>query len=103
MYQRIMIGKSVGQAKKAYNFSAIVIGIVLILMSWIAFLLYLKDPNLNPKELVKYVINQDFHPGFSGLVIVGIAAMSMSTGDSNINTSSVLIAHDVLKPLSKKN
>ena len=101
MFQRIVIGGNVKQAKKAYSISALLISIVLILISWIGFLLYIKDVNLNPKELVHYIITQDFHEGFRGLVVVGIVAMAMSTADSNINTSAVLIAHDVLKPINQ--
>lgn len=101
LFQRIMIGNNILQVKKAYTISGIIIFAILVLMSWIAFLLYTQDTTLNSRELVQYIITQDFHEGFRGLFVVGIVAMAMSTADSNINTSAVLIVHDVLKPMNK--
>ncbi|AVP87345.1 hypothetical protein phytr_3940 [Candidatus Phycorickettsia trachydisci] len=43
-----------------------------------------------------------FVTGFRGIISVGIMAMIMSTADSVINSMSVIIAHDVCKPLGFK-
>ena len=71
-------------------------------MAWIAFLLFNIDSNLNPKELVQYITNNYAHTGLKSFIMVGVVAMCMSTADSNINASSVLLTHDFCYPLNIK-
>ena len=102
MFQRVAIGRSVSQVKKAFSISAILLMLILIGMAWIAFLLFNIDPNLNPKDLVQYITNNYAHTGLKSFIMVGIVAMCMSTADSNINASSVLLTHDFCYPLNIK-
>ena len=76
--------------------------LILIGMAWIAFLLFNIDPNLNPKDLVQYITNNYAHTGLKSFIMVGVVAMCMSTADSNINASSVLLTHDFCYPLNIK-
>jgi signal transduction histidine kinase len=98
----VAIGRSVSQVKKAFSISAILLMLILIGMAWIAFLLFNIDPNLNPKELVQYITNNYAHTGLKSFIMVGVVAMCMSTADSNINASSVLLTHDFCYPLNIK-
>lgn len=102
MFQRVAIGRSVSQVKKAFSISAILLMLILIGMAWIAFLLFNIDSNLNPKELVQYITNNYAHTGLKSFIMVGVVAMCMSTADSNINASSVLLTHDFCYPLNIK-
>ncbi len=102
MFQRVAIGRSVSQVKKAFSISAILLMLILIGMAWIAFLLFNIDPNLNPKDLVQYITNNYPHTGLKSFIMVGVVAMCMSTADSNINASSVLLTHDFCYPLNIK-
>ncbi len=102
MFQRVAIGRSVSQVKKAFSISAILLMLILIGMAWIAFLLFNIDPNLNPKDLVQYITNNYAHTGLKSFIMVGVLAMCMSTADSNINASSVLLTHDFCYPLNIK-
>jgi Na+/proline symporter/signal transduction histidine kinase len=102
MFQRVAIGRSVSQVKKAFSISAILLMLILIGMAWIAFLLFNIDPNLNPKELVQYITNNYAHTGLKSFIMIGVVAMCMSTADSNINASSVLLTHDFCYPLNIK-
>lgn len=102
IFQRVAIGRSVSQVKKAFSISAILLMLILIGMAWIAFLLFNIDPNLNPKELVQYITNNYAHTGLKSFIMVGVVAMCMSTADSNINASSVLLTHDFCYPLNIK-
>ena len=45
------------------------------------------------------MIDNYTYAGLKGLVIVGIFALAMSTTDSSMNSASVMISHDVCKPL----
>lgn len=71
-------------------------------MSWIGFLLYNVDPNLEPDNLVHYIINNYAHVGLKGFILVGLGAMCMSNADANLNSSSVILTHDFLTPLGFK-
>lgn len=57
------------------------------------------DENLPPDELVSYIVTQYAYPGLRGLFGTGIVAMAMSTSDSYINASAVLLSNDIAKPL----
>ena len=99
VFQRISMGRSVGQVKKAFRISALLITFILLGMSWIGFLLFNIDPNLNPDTLVHYIINNYAYGGIKTFIIIGIVAMCMSTADSEINASTVLLANDLCSPL----
>jgi Na+/proline symporter len=102
MFQRVAMGRSIPQVKKAFNISAIILMVILLGMAWIAFLLYSLDPTLNPNSLVQHIIGQYSHTGLRSFLLIGIVAMCMSTADSNINASSVLLTHDFCGPLKIK-
>lgn len=50
---------------------------------------------------MKYLIDHYSYPGLKGLIAVGIMAMAMSTADSILNTVTVLIINDIIKPVKK--
>lgn len=98
--QRMMLGSSIEQTKKAFLISAILIFIIYAILSWIPFLLYNINPNIETNKLLPYIVDHFTFPGIKSLVIVGVVAMAMSTADSSLNTSSILFAHDFCKPLN---
>nr|WP_253307566.1 sodium:solute symporter family protein [Rickettsia endosymbiont of Ceutorhynchus assimilis] len=102
MFQRVAMGRNIPQVKKAFTVSAFILMVILLGMAWIAFLLYSIDPNLEPTSLVQYIIGQYSHTGLKSFILIGIVAMCMSTADSNINASSVLLTHDFCGPLNIK-
>ena len=102
IFQRVSIGRNVTQVKKAFGISALLLMMILIGMSWIAFLLFNLNPNLEPQNLVQYIINNYSHTGIKSFIMIGVIAMCMSTSDSNINASSVLLTHDFCHPLNLK-
>ena len=57
------------------------------------------NPNLNPDHLLTYVIDNYSFTGLKGCTLVAVMAMGMSTADSYINASAVIIANDLFKPL----
>ena len=102
LFQRIAIGKSVEQVKKAFTISALILMLILIGMSWISFLLYSSNDNLDSSSLVYYIIENYTGTGLKIFILVGITAMCMSTADSNINSASVILTHDFCYPLNFK-
>ena len=99
-FQRISMGRNIGQAKKAWSIAAILFGLVTISICWIPFLIKIVEPNLQANQVVNYLIDNYTFTGLKGLMIIGIAAMAMSTADSRINAASVLFANDIGKILN---
>jgi Na+/proline symporter/signal transduction histidine kinase len=94
-FQRISMGRSLRQVRKAMYISAFLVALLTLFLAWIPFLLFNINPNLDPNSLLAYIIDNYSYVGFKGLIIVGISAMAMSTADSRINASAVLFAHDL--------
>lgn len=103
VFQRVVIAKNWMQIRRSFYISAGIIFILSLMTSWIGVILFTKYPNLHSNEILKALIfNQDFPPIFKGLLLVSIMAMIMSTADSYINSSAVLITHDFFKSMSIK-
>lgn len=101
-FQRISMAKNVHQVRILFSRAAFIYIIIAISMYWIAILLLSTGKTLNPSELISYTISQYSYPGLIGFTLIGIMAMVMSTADSYINSSSILITHDILIPLEIK-
>ncbi len=99
-FQRISMGSSIAQTKKAFLISTVILIALILSILWIPFLMWNINPNIESGHLLAYMIDNYAFTGLKGLLIVAIAAMAMSTADSYINASSVLFAHDLCKPLN---
>jgi len=99
IYQRISIGRSLAQVKKAFIISGILIILFGLMIAWVPFLIYNIDPNIKSNELVGYIIDNYTYTGLKGIIIIGVTAMAMSTADSRINVSAVMFANDICHPL----
>ena len=97
-FQRISMGENISQVKKAFAISIVVKFFLISSIIWIPFLIWNINPNLESHNLLSYVINNYTTTGVTGFVIIAITAMSMSTADSYINSSSVLFANDICRP-----
>ena len=101
-FQRLAMAKSTDQARRSFNIAGLVCFAIQSVVVCIAIFLLSEHPNLNPNELVTYIMNNYTYTGFKGVVAIGIMAMIMSTADSLINSMSVIFAHDFCKPLGFK-
>ena len=81
-FQRILIGSSISQVKKAFTISAFLLTFVMLTTYWIAFLALSMNDNLRPDQLLGFIIDKYSYSGFKGLITIGIIAMAMSTADS---------------------
>ncbi|MFK8040407.1 MAG: ATP-binding protein [Rickettsiaceae bacterium] len=96
--QRIAMGRNINQVKRAFTISALLLIAIKLSIAWIPFLIYCVNPNIEPNNLLQYIVDNYTYTGLKGLIIVGISAMAMSTADSVFNSSSVMFAHDLCKP-----
>ncbi len=100
VFQRILIGRDLRQVKKAFTISAFLLVLVILATCWVSILVFNVNDNLDPDQLLGFIIDKYAYNGLKGLVIVGVMAMAMSTADSILNATSVVFTHDILKPLN---
>jgi Na+/proline symporter/signal transduction histidine kinase len=102
IFQRISMASSIWQARKSFIISAFVMLALNALMSWVGIVVLTAYPNIDPDNVVKHVVMNYSYIGFSGLALAGVMAMVMSTTDSYINSSAILIIHDFCKSIGIK-
>jgi signal transduction histidine kinase len=102
IFQRIAMAKNIKQVHNSFMISAVVCFCLLVIISWISILVLSLNPNIEPDDVIKHIIYDYSSVGTRGLILAGIMAMIMSTADSYINSTSVIIVHDFCKPLGIK-
>ena len=98
-FQRIAMAKNTTQVTRSFFIATIVCFIIGALLCIIGVLILAINPSLAQKDVIKFLISDYLATGLKGLVLAGVMAMIMSTVDSLINSSSVIIVHDFVKPL----
>lgn len=101
-FQRIAMSKDIQQVQTLFSRAAFIYIAIAICMYWIGILLLSSNQNLETNQLISYTIQKYSYPGLIGLTLVGITAMVMSTADSYINSSSILISNDIFSQLNLK-
>ncbi|MEM7382891.1 MAG: sodium:solute symporter family protein [Bacteroidota bacterium] len=99
VFQRISMAQNVEQARRSFSYAGIISLLAGLSLVWVAILLLANDPHLAPDKLLNHVIKNYTTPGFRGLIGIGITALAMSTADSYLNASAVLLTNDIAKPL----
>ena len=102
-FQRIAMAKNVNQVRSSFIISAFVVFFIGIITSWIGILILSISPNITDNNILKLFLSEyTWSIGFKGLILSGIMAMIMSTVDSYINSTSILLTHDLSKSLNLK-
>lgn len=94
IFQRISISKNVFQSRKAFVIAAITYALFGLVISWIGVIAISAYPDVTPTGVATRVLMDYSYVGLKGLTIAGILAMMMSSADSYINSTSVLVTHD---------
>ncbi len=101
-FQRLAMAKNIMQARQSFITAGLICLVILVITIWVGILLLADNPNLNPNNLLAYIIENHSYPGLRGLTAIGIIAIIMSTADSYINSSAILFTNDILKLLDFK-
>lgn len=97
--QRINMSIGVTSAKKSFIIAGLVGFVLLLTLCGTSILLLSSNPDVDPNQLLTYVIDNYTYPGLKGLTAICIMAIIMSTADSYINASSVLLMNDIINIL----
>lgn len=99
IFQRISMSKNVNQLRRSFVIAGFTCLFLVIIINWISVLVLSTQPELGSNDIVKYILLNYSYVGLNGLTLAGIMAMVMSTADSYVNSTAVLVAHDFCKPL----
>jgi len=97
-FQRISMAQNTRQVMTSFKIAGLLCFLIQISIAILAVFILSDNPNINPDNLVSYIINHYTHIiGFKGIISIGIMAMIMSSADSAINSMSIIFAHDFCK------
>ena len=99
IFHRMIIGKSITQVRKSYHSAAMIYFFYISVAAIIGIMLFSYDSNITTSSLFGVIIEKFTPSGVKGLLVIAIIAMAMSTADSFLNSASVMVSHDLLKPL----
>lgn len=101
-FQRIAMAKDTNQVSQSFIIASIFCFLLGVLISWIGILILTIYPELKANDIIKITISEyNWVIGFRGIILAGIMAMVMSTVDSYINSSSILLIHDLRQSIGK--
>ena len=95
-FQRIAMAKNARQAYRSFTYAAGLNLIVVLCIGWIALLLFAEHPGLSKQEVVPYLVSQYTQPGYRGILLIGMLAMSISTVEAKLNSATVILTNDIL-------
>lgn len=99
--QRMLISGSSNQLQKTYSIIMFIDLMVMLCISVIAILLMpITGEGTLTRADIFQIIGSNMPTVLVGITIVGIMAITMSTADSWLNTSSVIVTHDVIRQLN---
>jgi Na+/proline symporter/signal transduction histidine kinase len=99
IFQRVSMAKNTIQVQQSFSLAGFTYLIIICTLAFIGMLVLGAKPGLDSKDLIKHIILDYSYVGLKGLTLAGVMAMVMSTADSFINSTAVLLVHDVCKPL----
>lgn len=97
--QRILMSKSINQAKKSFMLMACTDFVFTTIAGTIGLIAYVYNSNIAPNAAFLNII-YDLQYVFKGLGVIGMLSVIMSTADSYLNAASVCLVHDILNPLN---
>lgn len=105
IFQRISMAKNTLQVSKSFIIAIFFILICDALVHTVIGVLFRAEANiidLNADNVIQHVLDHYLGYGFKGIFVIGIMAMVMSTADSYINSSAVLLGYDLPKSFGIK-
>ncbi|XVN40474.1 MAG: hypothetical protein RCO49_06615 [Rickettsia endosymbiont of Argas persicus] len=99
--QRFLISRNSKQLVTCTRIIAALTMFFIITIGLIGFLVKAMAPNINPNMTLLYFIDNYLHIGIKGIVMLGIATLMTSTASAFLNSTSMIIVHDI-KYLTQK-
>ena len=101
MVQKFLVARDTLQLYQSLNITFIIIAFVYVLMILIGVASISLYPDVADSSHVFAHIIQDLAPtGTKGFIIAALLAIIMSTADTDLNTGSIALVHDVIKKIT---
>ncbi|NRA74152.1 MAG: sodium:solute symporter family protein, partial [Rickettsiales bacterium] len=97
--QRALMAKDQKQFLLSFLGVAVLLIPIMVVISLIGLITYIHNANIDSSTVLYHFIDHYLPIGTKGFLIAGILAMIMSTQDSYLNTTSVLLSHDICKKI----
>ncbi len=94
-FQRIAIGGSKAQLTKAWTLSLFGFCFVILVSCAISYSVFIDKQGLENKQIIEHLINSINTPGIKAIFFIGVISMCMSTADSYLNISAVMLTNDL--------
>lgn len=99
IFQRILIAKNSAQIKNSFIVAGTLCVILYCLLNGVGFLLAASGAVIETDYVIPHILTEYTKPGLKAAMAIGLIAMIMSTADSYLNSASVMVVHDILRPL----
>jgi solute:Na+ symporter, SSS family len=100
--QRLCIGKNAKDVEKGTMMAGLFSIPFFAITGLFGLVALSMNPDLDPNLSIPFVVNECMPVFLKGIVIAGIISIAMSSADSFLNSASVAIVHDVIKPIKKR-
>lgn len=98
--QRVYMSSGPSQAKEVFSYAIVFSFIIQSFIILVSLFVFAGAPDLSKGAVWDYIIAH-IPPLFKGFLSIGLLAMSMSTADSFLNVSAVIVGHDILRTIKK--
>ncbi len=99
LIQRILMARDAESCVRSFRYSGFMLFPFYAVVGTVGLVAFALNPEIKPSNAFPYVVTELMPDGVKGLVLAGLVAVIMSTADSQLNTASISVVHDVLKPL----
>ncbi|HWR61668.1 MAG TPA: sodium:solute symporter family protein [Clostridia bacterium] len=99
-WQRCFCAKDAKTAKNGMLYSGIIAIIMVMLTALLGMVILTLNQDLNPDDAMPWFMMNYVPPFVTAMIFALVLAAGMSSADSNLNSASVLIVNDLIKPFT---
>ena len=96
--QRVYMSKNTGQIKKVFLYATGLATVIKLLMVTLGVCLFISDSHLDAKKLLEHLLSNYQLEVLKPFLYMGIIGLAMSTADSDLHVSTILLTHDIIEP-----
>ncbi|AOT72646.1 sodium:solute symporter family protein [Geosporobacter ferrireducens] len=100
-WQRCFSAKDSKTARNGLLYSGIIAIIMVMLTALVGMVILTMNQGLNPDDAMPWFMMNYVPVGISAMIFALILAAGMSSADSNLNSASILVVNDLIKPFKE--
>ncbi|MGI2298885.1 sodium:solute symporter family transporter [Candidatus Cardinium hertigii] len=100
LIQRVYMTSSPIQARKVFSYAILFNFIITFFIVLTGLFVFVGAPDLAKENIWEYITTH-IPSLFKGFLAISLLSMTMSTADSGLNASSIMVSHDIMQSLQK--